>query len=77
MSYTLIPVESKEALEKANIHYTRPTLYRYHCEGIMPEIFTKVGRKLFIIKERWDEKVSESIIQTDKRTEKIKELKGE
>ena len=73
----LIPVARKDLLEENGIYYSQNTLYKMHSIGERPELFIKVGRKLFIIKERWDEYLSQALEETDKRAEKIRELRDE
>ncbi len=73
----LIPVADKEALKENNVYFTQSTLYKMKCTGEKPEIFTKIGRRLFIIKSAWDKYIDEALQETQARAEKIKELKGE
>ncbi len=74
----LIPIE-KEKLEEAGIFYKKSTLYQWKSTGKHPELFLSPngkGGKLFIIKEKWLEIVSQAKAKTATRAEKIKQLKG-
>ena len=66
---------NEESLRKAGIPFKVKTLYRFKSVGKYPELFTKIGGRLLIIEERWDELVDQAIIKTDKRVAKLKDLK--
>jgi hypothetical protein len=45
----------KEELAKAGIPLSPNTLYQWHSSGKNPEIFVKIGKRLFIRLDRWRE----------------------
>jgi hypothetical protein len=71
----LIPVKDEKALKEAGIFYKPQSLYKMHSIGELPEIFTKIGAKLLIVQERWNDLVEKAIAQTDKKAAKLKKLK--
>ena len=64
-----------EELRQAGIDFKITTLYRWHSQGVHPEIFISLNGRLFIHAERWDALVNKAITRTDKRVAKIKGLK--
>ena len=58
--YTLIPLK-KEALMEAGIPISVWTLKDWRKSGRNPEIFTKIGRRVFLVKERWNRLVEKGI----------------
>ncbi len=73
----LIPITRRDLLESAGIFYTKNTLYKMHSVGDRPELFIKVGRKLFINVREWKKYLEQEEKRAQARAEKIKELKGE
>ena len=49
-----IRVADKERLKEAGIPYKPKTLYIYHSQGILPELFVKVRRTLFVDTDEWE-----------------------
>lgn len=49
----LISVASQEELERGGIPFKRYTILRWHSTGKYPEIFVKIGGKVFINHEAW------------------------
>ncbi|OQA74488.1 MAG: hypothetical protein BWY32_03590 [bacterium ADurb.Bin243] len=54
----LISVSSQEELERGGIPFKRYTILRWHSTGKYPEIFAKIGGKVFINKEAWTKLVT-------------------
>jgi len=53
MSWTLIPMKDED-LQRHGIPVKVHTLYGWRKKRKHMEIFTKVGRRVFIVKEKWD-----------------------
>ena len=60
MSFTLIPLKN-EALAEAGIPLKASTFRKWRKRRKNMKIFTKVGGKVFVIKERWDELVKKGV----------------
>ena len=71
----LLPVKRKDILEAHGIFFSPGTLRRWHCQGINPEIFTKIGGLLFINKNKWDQLVAKKTQAALKRAKKIEKLR--
>jgi len=71
----LLPIKRKDILEAHGIFFSPGTLRRWHCQGINPEIFTKIGGLLFINLNEWDKLVTRKTRLATKKAEKIKELR--
>ena len=72
----LLPIKRKDILEAHGIFFSPRTLRRWHCQGINPQIFTKIGGLLFINKDKWDQLVAKKTQAALKRAKKIGELRG-
>ncbi len=60
-SYTLIPLTDGAGLKEAGVLLSPWTLRKWRKEGRYPELFTKVGRRVFLILENWEKLVQKGI----------------
>ncbi len=70
----LVRIE-KDELERYGIPFNRRTFYNWHYRGVHPELFVKIGRKLFIDYDKFLELVEASAQKSYQRAKKIKELR--
>jgi len=75
MNIQLLPVKDRKILEAHGIYFAPGTLRRWHCQGINPQIFTKIGGLLFINKDKWDQLVAKKTQAALKRAKKIQQLR--
>jgi len=75
MNIQLLPVKDRKILEAHGIYFAPTTLRRWHCQGINPQIFTKIGGLLFINKDKWDQLVAKKTQAALKRAKKIEKLR--
>jgi len=62
-------------LREHSILFSRKTLYDWHHKGIHAEIFVKIGRRLFINYEKYEELVAEAERKSIERARKIRRLR--
>ena len=70
----LVRVEKAE-LEKHGIPFARKTLYKWHSLGTYPGLLVKLGNRLFINYEKYEELVDNAIQKSLRRAKKTKELR--
>ncbi|MBP8650973.1 MAG: hypothetical protein QM310_00245 [Pseudomonadota bacterium] len=68
----IIPVRDESLLREHDIYLSPKTLRKMHCVGKNPELFIKIGARLFIDLARWDELVSKARQRTQTRVEKLR-----
>ena len=54
-------------LKEYGIFNSPAVLRKWKCEGKFPEIFLKIGGRLFIDLDKWQEVVNEAKLQRDER----------
>ncbi len=59
--YTLISLTDEEELKEAGISVSPWTLRKWRREGRYPELFTKVGKRVFLVLENWQKLVQKGI----------------
>jgi len=62
----VIPLKEDE-LQKAGIWFKPMTLYRWHSTGEHKELFVKLGRRLLIDVDRYNEWIKKSSIKGGKK----------
>ena len=73
----LIPVKDEQMLRENGIFFKRPTLYRWCCQGVHPELFVKIGRSLFINLLEWNQLVENAKKKSLLRIRRLKRIMGE
>lgn len=68
----LIPVRDEKLLIENNILMTPRTLREWHHKRRFPEIFVKVGGKLFVDLNEWENIVMAAIEKRDQEIEGLK-----
>lgn len=63
-----------EDLKKAGIPFKKGTLYVWHSQKRFPELFVKVGKKVFISKENWDKFEQKLVKESEKKAKQIEKL---
>ena len=58
--YTLVPLRDEE-LRKAGVPLSCKTLYKWHAQQKYPELFVKLGRKLFLVRESFDKLIEKQL----------------
>ncbi|MDL1969733.1 MAG: hypothetical protein LWW94_01935 [Candidatus Desulfofervidaceae bacterium] len=71
----LIWVGDQKALEQAGIMIRPSTLRRWHSIGKCPRLFVRIFGKLCIRVDVWREEVERAIVESEKRAQRIRELK--
>jgi hypothetical protein len=72
-----IPI-SDEALLKANGIYLCPRTHRkYHSQGIYPELYLKIGHKVFLDLTKWAQIVEEAKSKRDERVTRLYQVANE
>lgn len=64
--YTLVPLV-REALSNAGIPLSPWTLREWRKIGRHPEIFVKLGRRVFLVLEKWEKLVEKELKNGSKR----------
>lgn len=70
----LVSLDPKD-LKEHSILFSRRTLYDWHHKGKHAEIFVKIGRRLFINYDKYEELIAEAERKALERAEKIRRLK--
>lgn len=68
----LISIKDEPELKKNNIMVRPGTLYVWHSIKKHPEIFIKVGGKLFVDANKWEGIITEAIEKRDKEIAGLK-----
>ncbi len=59
--YTLISLTDEDGLKEAGVPVSPWTLRKWRREGRYPELFTKVGKRVFLVLENWQKLVQKGI----------------
>ncbi len=68
----IVPVKDESLLRECNIYLSPKTLRKMHCVGKNPEIFIKLGARLYVDLDQWDKLVSAARQKTQARVEKLR-----
>jgi len=71
MSVTLVKLKTED-LHKNGIPFTAQTILNWKRQGKYPHIFAKIGGRVFIVLEKWEELVLSQTGKVEKRGGKQK-----
>ena len=60
-SYTLLSLTDEKALKEAGVVLSPWTLRQWRKTGKHPELFVKVGRRVFLVLENWQKLVEKGL----------------
>jgi hypothetical protein len=60
-SYTLLSLTDERALKEAGVVLSPWTLRQWRKTGRHPELFVKVGRRVFLVLENWQKLVEKGV----------------
>jgi len=72
--HRLVPVSDEQLLREHGIYLRPSTLRKEHSLGINPQIFVRVGGRLFVDADQWDARVDAAKEKTARRVDRLKGL---
>ena len=67
----VIPIDKKK-LEEAGIFHAPMTLYKWHQQGIHPELFVKLSGKLLLNLDEYNKWLEEAALKSKEKAKNIK-----
>lgn len=72
MEIRILPVKDEDLLRKIGIPWTTRYLRKLHSQGLYPQLFTRIGGRLFVVVAEWEKMVDEALLETQARAKRLK-----